>query len=126
LQNLKTSDLGGMVKQNKKAEKYGGDSSEFADQTQNLFAMMQEMKKIFLEWMETGKKPTAFTEMVNGTHPLVQQMSPPNMFDFDDDDDDGDDFDLDNMSPEEMAEMMALFNTLTQMSGQPKKGKRRR
>jgi hypothetical protein len=126
LQNLKVSDLGGMVKQNKKAEKYGGDSSEFADQTQNLFAMMQEMKKIFLEWMETGKKPTAFTEMVDGTHPLVQQMSPPNMFDFDDDDDGDDDFDLDNMSPEEMAEMMALFNTLTQMSAQPKKGKRRR
>jgi hypothetical protein len=125
LQNLKISDLGGMVKQNKKAAKFGGDSTEFADQTQNLFSLMEELKKIFLEWMETGKKPTAFKEMVDGTHPLIANMGTPDMFDFDDDDDEGG-FDLDNMSPEELAEMMALFNTLNQMAGKPKAGKRRR
>jgi hypothetical protein len=121
---LKISDLGGMVKQNKKAAKHGGDSSEFADQTQNLFSLMEELKKIFLEWMETGKKPTAFKEMVDGTHPLIVNMGTPDMFDFDDDNDGS--FDLDNMSPEEIAEMMELFNTLNRMSEKPKAGRRRR
>lgn len=125
-QNLKRSDLGDMVKQNKKAEQYGGDSAEFVDQTQHLFLLMEELKKIFLEWMETGKKPATFNEMVDGTHPLVQNMGTPKMFDFDDDDYSGDDLDLDNMSQEELAEMMALFNTLNRMAGQPNKGKRRR
>jgi hypothetical protein len=125
LKELKGSSLGDMVKENKKQQTQGGGSTGFADQTQYLFEMLDEMKKIIIEWTETGKRPVLFNQFANGTHPLLQKMQPPDMFDFDDDDDD-DDFDLDNMSPEELAEMMALFNTLNQMAGQPKKGKRRR
>ena len=123
--NLKNSDLGDMVKQNKKAEKHGGDSSEFNAQTKNLFDLMEEMKKIFIEWMETGKRPAIFKQFVDGTHPILQNMPSSNMFDFDDDDDEGD-FDLDNMSREEMEEMMALFSMLNQAAAKPKAARRRR
>jgi hypothetical protein len=123
LKELKGSSLGDMVKENRKQQTQGGGSSDFADQTQNLFEMLDEMKKIIIEWTETGKRPPLFNQFANGTHPLLQKMQPPDMFDFDDDDDDDD---LDNMSPEELAEMMAFVNALTQISAQPKKGKRRR
>ena len=123
--NLKNSDLGDMVKQNKKAEKHGGDSSEFNAQTKNLFDLMEEMKKIFIEWMETGKRPAIFKQFVDGTHPILQNMPSSNMFDFDDDDDEGD-FDLDNMSREEIEEMMALFSMLNQAAAKPKAARRRR
>ena len=123
--NLKNSDLGDMVKQNKKAEKQGGDSAEFNAQTKNLFDLMEEMKKIFIEWMETGKRPAIFKQFVDGTHPILQNMPSSNMFDFDDDDDEGD-FDLDNMSREEIEEMMALFSMLNQAAAKPKAARRRR
>ncbi len=120
--NLKNSDLGGMVKQNRKMGQQGGDSAEFSDQTKNMFDLMNEMKKIFVEWIETGKKPAVFKEIVDGTHPLVQNVSSSEMFDFDDDDDDDDDFDLDSLSAEELAEIMSLFGA---MGGQAPKGKPR-
>ena len=122
--NLKNSDLGDMVKQNKKAEKHGGDSSEFNAQTKNLFDLMEEMKKIFIEWMETGKRPAIFKQFVDGTHPILQNMPSSNMFDFDEGDDEGD-FDLDNMSREEIEEMMALLSMLNQAAAKPKSGRRR-
>jgi chromosome segregation ATPase len=123
--NLKSSELGDMVKQNKKMEKQGGDSSEFNAQTKNLFDLMEEMKKILIEWMETGKRPAMFNQFADGTHPLIQNMQSPNMFDFDDDDDEGD-FDLDNMSREEIEEMMALFSMLNQAAAKQKSARRRR
>lgn len=125
LKNLNSSDLGGMVKQNRKMAQQGGDSAEFSDQTKNLFDLMAEMKKIFVEWIETGKKPAAFKEVVDGTHPLVQNMNGANMFDFDDDDGE-DDFNLDDLSAEELAEIMALFGVMSQQSGKSKPKNRRR
>lgn len=125
LKNLKNSDLGGMVKQNRKMGQQGGDSAEFSDQTQNMFDLMSEMKRIFTEWLETGKKPAVFKEIVDGTHPLVQNMSGPEMFDFDDDDGE-DDFDLDDLSAEELAEIMALFGAMGQHAAKTKPKKRRK
>jgi hypothetical protein len=122
LKNLKSSDLNTMIKRSKKG---GGDSDAFNEQTKNLFDLMEEMKKIFVEWIETGKRPTIFNQMADGTHPLIQNMSGPDMFDFDDDDGE-DDFDIDNMSQEEIEEMMALLSMFNQMNATPKSGRRRR
>jgi chromosome segregation ATPase len=122
LKNLKSSDLNTMIKRSKKG---GGDSDAFNEQTKNLFDLMEEMKKIFTEWIETGKRPAVFNEIADGTHPLIQNMSGPDMFDFDDDDGE-EDFDIDNMSQEEIEEMMALLSMFNQMNATPKSGRRRR
>ena len=124
LKNLKNSDLGDMVKQNKKMAKQGGATDEFNEQTKNLFDLMVEMKKIFVEWTETGKRPAVFAQIVDGTHPIMQNMNGPDMFDFDDDEDEGD-FDLGNISAEELEEMMALFGALNQMAAKPRNRRRR-
>jgi hypothetical protein len=115
--NLKNSDMGAMVKGDKQAGKHGGDSSAMSDGTQALFEMLDEMKKIIIEWTETGKRPHTFTQFANGTHPVLQKsqaFAPP----FEDDDDDG-------FSEEELMEMLSLFNAMNEMGGSPK-GKRRR
>jgi hypothetical protein len=122
LKNLKNSDLNTMVKRSKKA---GGDSAEFNEQTKNLFDLLEEMKKIFAEWIETAKRPAIFNQIADGTHPLIQNMNVPDMFDFDDDDGE-DDFDIDNLSQEEIEEMMALLSMFGERSAKPKSGRRRR
>lgn len=124
--NLKDSDLGNIVKQNKQAEKYGeGGTSDLQDGTMYMFEMLSEMKKILVQWFETGKKPMAFNQFVDGSHPIVQKGREQGIVDYgfdDDDDDDGMDLDL---SDEELQELMEMFSGMMEKSA-PKRTRRKR
>jgi hypothetical protein len=125
LKNLRDSDLGKMVKQNKEAEKYGeSTTTTFSDGTQFLFEVLEEMKKIMNQWIETGKKPMAFNQFVDGSHPILLKGQEsglmPTLDDFDDE------FDEDSrMSEEEMMEIMA-FLSMMEGGGAPKRRRSRR
>ena len=125
LKNLRDSDLGKMVKQNQKAEKYGeSTTSTFSDGTQFLFEILEEMKKILNQWLETGKRPMAFNQFVDGSHPILLKGQEsglmPTLDDFDDE------FDEDSrMSEEEMMEIMA-FLSMMEGGGAPKRRRSRR
>lgn len=124
--NLKDSNLGTIVKQNKQAERFGeGGTSDLQDGTMFMFDMLSELKNVLIQWMETGKKPMVFNQFVDGSHPIVQQGRKDGMvsFDFDDDDDD-DGMDLD-LSDEELQELMDMFSGMMEKSA-PKKRTRRR
>lgn len=129
LTNLKNSGLGDLVKANKKAEKHnGGTTSDLADGTQFMFEMLEEVKKILNQWIETGKKPMAFNQFVDGSHPIIvkgreQGMinDGQDMFDFDDDEDDDED-DM-KFSEAELEELMAF---LSMMEGASPKRKTRK
>jgi hypothetical protein len=129
LNNLKKSDFGNLVKTNKQANKHQqGTTADLADGTQFMFEMLDEVKKILSQWIETGKKPMAFNQFVDGSHPIIQKgreagmISGGNgmdMFDFDDEEDDfgGE------ATEEELAELMAFLEMMQQ--GTPKKRRRR-
>jgi hypothetical protein len=118
LKNLKDSDLGGLVKNDKQATKQGGgDAAQFSDGTQQLFDMLEEMKKMMTEWMETGKKPKTFSQFADGSHPLVQKMNASSMYDMSDDDGE--------LSEEEMQELWMMLQMAEQMDVKPKKRRRR-
>ena len=124
LNNLKNSDIGELVKQNKKAEKYGqGTTSDLSDGTQYMFDLLEEMKNIVIQWTETGKRPMVFNQFVDGSHPLIQKGQEQGMLDvnFDDEDFDGDGFE---MSDEEIAEMLG-FLSMMEGGGAPKRRRRR-
>lgn len=125
LKNLRDSDLGKMVKQNQKAEKYGeSTTSTFSDGTQFLFEVLEEMKKIMNQWIETGKKPMAFNQFVDGSHPIMLKGQESGFIPSSDgfDDEFGDDLD---MSEEEMMELMA-FLSMMEGGGAPKRRRSRR
>ena len=125
LKNLRDSDLGKMVKQNQKAEKYGeSTTSTFSDGTQFLFEVLEEMKKIMNQWIETGKKPMAFNQFVDGSHPIMLKGQESGFIPSSDgfDDEFGDDLD---MSEEEMMELMA-FLSMMEGGGTPKRRRSRR
>jgi hypothetical protein len=119
LKNLKDSELGDLVKTNKQATKQGaGDAAQFSDGTQQLFEMLEEMKKMMTEWMETGKKPKTFSQFADGSHPLVQKMNASNMYDMSDDEDE--------LSEEEMQELWTMLRMAQEMDVKPKQARRRR
>ena len=123
--NLKDSDLGNLVKQNKQAQRFGdGGTSDLQDGTMFMFDMMTELKNVLNQWLETGKKPMVFNQFVDGSHPIVQQGRKQCLVSggFDDDDDDGGDLDL---SDEELQELMDMFSGMMEKSA-PKKRTRRR
>lgn len=124
--NLKDSELGSLVKQNKRAERFGeGGTSDLQDGTMFMFDMLTELKNVLNQWIETGKKPMVFNQFVDGSHPIVQQGREQGLVSggFDDDDDD-DDSDLD-LSDEELQELMDMFSGMMEKSA-PKKRTRRR
>ena len=129
LKNLRDSDLGKVVDQNKKAAKYGeSTTSEFADGTLLLSQLLEEMKNLLNQWLETGKKPMAFNQIVDGTHPIILEgqkkgmMSvrggDDGMFDMFGDDDNAE------ISEDELMEMLA-FLSMMEEGGAPKKRRRR-
>ncbi len=125
LKNLKHSELGGLVKQNKRSPNFGdGATSDLEDGTMYMFEMLAEAKKIIIQWLETGKKPMAFNQFVDGSHPIVQKGRKLGIVgnEYDDDDDDFDDG-LD-ISDEELQELMAMFTGL--MERAPKTRQRRK
>ncbi len=127
LKNLKDSDLGNLVKQNKQAERFGdGGTSDLQDGTMYMFEMLSELKNILNQWLETGKKPMVFNQFVDGSHPIIQKGREQGIVNsgFDDDDYDDDDSDLD-LSDEELQELMEMFSGMMAQGG-PKKRTRRR
>lgn len=125
LKNLRDSDFGKMVKQNKEAEKYGeSTTATFSDGTQFLFEILEEMKKILNQWLETGKKPMAFNQIVDGSHPIMLKGQESGLMPSPDDFDDEFGNDLD-MSEEEMMELMA-FLSMMEGGGAPKRRRSRR
>ena len=124
LNNLKNSDIGELVKQNKKAEKYGqGTTSDLSDGTQYMFDLLEEMKNIVIQWTETGKRPMVFNQFVDGSHPLIQKGQEQGMLEVNFDDEDFDDEDF-QMSDEEIAEMLG-FLSMMEGGGAPKRRRRR-
>lgn len=131
LKNIRDSDLGKLVDQDKKAQKRGEQtSSEFSDSTLVLFQLLEEMKNVLNEWIETGKKPIAFNQIVDGTHPMILEgqkngtmpmSGDDNMFSMFGDDNDGNE----DMSEDDLMEMLA-FLTMMEGGGAPKKNKTRR
>lgn len=132
LQNLKNSDLGNLAKQEKRTTKGQGSVSDMADSSQFMFEMISEMKDILIKWKETKRKPMAFNQFVDGTHPIIEKGKELGFlsvgggdFDFDDDGED-DMMDLGQLSEQEMMELMSFLSAMT---GQQAKGggkKRRR
>jgi hypothetical protein len=124
--NLKDSDLGTIVKQNKQAERFGdGGTSDLQDGTMFMFDMLTELKNVLNQWIETGKKPMVFNQFVDGSHPIVQQGRKDGMVSFgfdDDDDDDGMNLEL---SEEELMELMDMFSGMMEKSAPRKRTKRR-
>ena len=127
LKGLRDSPLGDLVKSNKRSDERGVPSSSESDAgLLFMFDMFSELKKILNQWIETGKKPMAFNQFVDGSHPIIQKGRENgmindggmDMFDFDDDDGDGMD-----LSDEELAELMEFFSMMEART--PKKRKKR-
>ena len=116
LKNLKDSELAELVKQNKRNEKYGnGTTSDMEDGTMYMFEMLEETKKILIQWLETGKRPMAFNQFVDGSHPIVQKGREMGVVSDGYDDDDDDDFDDGlEISEEELHELIAMFSGLAE------------
>ena len=126
LKNLKDSELGSLVKQNKRSPNFGdGATSDLEDGTMYMFEMLEETKKILIQWLETGKKPMAFNQFVDGSHPIVQKGREIGIVSdvYDDDDDDNLNDGL-NLSDEELQELMAMFTGM--MERAPKTRQRRK
>ncbi len=123
LNNLRNSDFGKVVKQNKEAEKYGeSTSSDFADGTQFMFEMLEEMKKILVQWLDSGRKPVAFNQLVDGSHPLVQKAQSMGMMQGYEEEELDEEME---MSEAEMAELMTFFRMMEAAENKPKKTRRR-
>ncbi len=123
LKNLKDSDLGNIVKQNKQAERFGDrGTSDLQDGTMYMFEMLSELKNILNQWFDTGKKPMAFNQFVDGSHPIVQKGREQGIVSSGFDDDDDDDLDL---SDEELQELIDMFSGMMAQSA-PKRARRRR
>jgi heterodisulfide reductase subunit C len=131
LKNLKNSGLGEIVKHSKHSEKQGnGSASDLEDGTHFMVEMFNELKVIINQWIENKKKPMAFNQFVDGSHPIIQKgreqghiSDGMDMFDFEDDEDDFEG-DLD-LSDEELQELMDMFSGMMGQSA-PKKRTRRK
>ena len=104
LKNVKQSDLGLLLKEDKKGHDTSGDLSQTS---LYMSEMLTEMQKVLAQWLETGKKPMSFNEFMDGSHAIIQKGIALNMFStpYDDDDDD------DEMTDEEyMAFVKAIHS----------------
>ena len=133
LQNLKDSDLGAMAKQEKRA-KGQGSSEDLANGSQFMYEFLEVVKNILEQWVETKKKPMAFNQLVDGSHPIILKGQEGGFlggagfddFELDYDEDDLDMMDLSHLSEKEVMELMGF---LSAMGGGPQPrggGKKRR
>jgi hypothetical protein len=123
LNELKTSDLGQMSKQNKRQSNQFGSSEEASTQTNYIIQMFKTVKETLEEWLTAGKKPKSFKSIVDGSHPIFERGRELGIIMNNDDDDD------DEMTLEEYEEMMSFFNTMfeqQQQHQQRQSGKKRR
>ncbi len=122
LKNLKDSDLGVSVKAEKRMSQGEGRAEDMADSSQFIFEMVSEMKDILTKWKETKRKPMAFNQFVDGTHPIIQKGQKLGILSVGG----SDDFDMDDMemTDDEMMEMIAFLSAMA--SPQPRSGGKKR